>query len=80
MNKPVKIIVIIFLAAVFLLSLPYLFTFINGAIIGSYEWYPRPEDIAAKRMTYIFVLALILAVDTIVGIGLIKLVKSLRSK
>ena len=80
MNKTVRIIFVILLAAILLLSFPFLFVSLNGVIIGSFEWYPRPEDIAAKRMVYIFISSLILIVDTIVIVKLIKLIKSIRSK
>ena len=80
MNKTVRIIFVILLAAILLLSFPFLFVFLNGAIIGSYEWFPRPEDIATKRMIYIFISFMILIVDTIVIVKLIRLIKSIRSE
>lgn len=80
MSKPLKFIVCIALALILLLSLPFLYVFITGVIVGSFETFPRQDDVAVKRMVYTFISTAILIADIFAGVGLLRIVKTMRTK
>ena len=79
MKKGITISLIIVLSAVLLLSLPCLYVWVQGTIIASFEWFPREDDIAVGRVVYATILVFTIAIDAILCIGLVKLIKELRT-
>ena len=79
-TKSVKVLVIIILASVFLLSFPFLYVFIHGAILGSFEEHLTRERIEQARPVYIFASVLIVFVDVVIATVLAKMIKSIRRK
>ena len=73
MGKKLEMII---LAAVLLLSLPLLFVFINGAVLGTFEMFPTQERIAQVRPIYLLIVAFLLFGDVMVLIRFIRLARS----
>ena len=80
MNKTFKILAIVVLGAIILLSLPFLYVSINALLFGSFEWYPTPEQMEKARLGGFVGTAIALFVDILAGVGLTKLIKSMRIK
>ena len=73
----VKLIAIaIILAILLLLSLPFLLLFTEGAIIGSFDEFPREDD--TRHVEYAIVAVTIVIVDAFICVGLVRLVKAIR--
>ena len=68
-------IVLIVLTVILLLSLPLLYGSIYGIVVGSFDWYPREGDVEAGRIIFSIITAFILAIDSVLVIGIVKLIK-----
>jgi len=80
MERKPRIILSVFLMVLVLLSLPILYVSLKGIVVGSFEWFPEPEDVEVKRMIWIIITVPIISFDIFAGIRIWKLLKDITSE